>query len=594
MKKYIIIFLSTFISIASFSQKYYWYKGNKIPLTEKRDKKFILTKSSNQMKTQRVLNQRGATYINFNDFIYAGTDNSQISKSVSNPFSDCKWSIVSGINTAITNITNVIYEAPFYLSNGYEMGISNLFYVKIKNIIDLEKMKDLASQHHVEIIGANIFMPMWYTLACTKNSTGNALEMANVFYESNYFEASEPDFMVDKILCTNDQYFKSQWNLKNSGQNGGTSGVDINLCNAHTITKGSSNVIVAVIDHGIELDHPDFNNIHSLSYDSETNTSPSIVRGDHGTACAGIIGANTNNNLGVAGIAPDVKLMSISNKLRVVPNAPQTLANGFNFAVNNGAWVISNSWGHNSLKSTMIDDAIKNALTKGRKGKGCVVVFASGNNDSEVIYPANSNNDLIVVGAMSPCGQRKTPSSCDRQNWGSNYGPTLDLVAPGVLIPTTDRKGTAGYGPSDYYLKFNGTSSACPHVAGVAALILSKNPDLTQKEVVNIIESTTRKVGSYNYSTISGRVNGTWNNEMGYGLLDAYAALIKASGSECQTTDFSKKNITGFTTVSCENITASNVKVSKGGTLILNGKKSIRIGSSFEVESGGSIELNNK
>ena len=135
---------------------------------------------------------------------------------------------------------------------------------------------------------------------------------------------------------------------------------------------------------------------------------------------------------------------------------------------------------------------------------------------------------------MSQCGQRKSPNSCDGENWwGSNYGSALDVVAPGVKIYTTDISGSKGYNSSsgengDYNTNFNGTSAACPHVAGVAALVLSANPSLSAQEVRRIIESTAQKVGNYNYSYNSNRPNGTWNNEMGYGLVDAKAAVLKA------------------------------------------------------------------
>lgn len=79
---------------------------------------------------------------------------------------------------------------------------------------------------------------------------------------------------------------------------------------------------------------------------------------------------------------------------------------------------------------------------------GCVVIFASGNDNNGVNYPANSNPNILTVGAMSPCGERKNPNSCDGENWGSNFGTELDIVAPGVLIPTTDRQGNNGYNPN--------------------------------------------------------------------------------------------------------------------------------------------------
>jgi len=230
------------------------------------------------------------------------------------------------------------------------------------------------------------------------------------------------------------------------------------------------------------------------------------------------------------------------------PNIKQKLANGINWAVQNGAHIISNSWGSDLLISSLIDDAITNALTNGRGSLGCVVVFATGNDNGAVQYPANSNPNILAVGAMSQCGQRKSPTSCDTEfRWGSNFGATLDIVAPGVLIPTTDRTGVNGYNPNipihtwsggnllttdytnnDYTTWFNGTSSACPHVAGVAALILSVNPSLTGPQVRDIIEQTAQKVGGYNYTTTTGRPNGTWHNEMGYGLVNALCAVQNA------------------------------------------------------------------
>ncbi|GHT26144.1 hypothetical protein FACS189430_12600 [Bacteroidia bacterium] len=246
-----------------------------------------------------------------------------------------------------------------------------------------------------------------------------------------------------------DPDWNQQWGLSNVGQYGGTNGIDIKACNAWSFSTGS-NITVAVIDHGIELNHPDLvGNIHPQSYDTHTGTSPSIVRGDHGTACAGIIGAIRNNNNGISGVAPNSQLMSISNSLTLsTPNIQQHLAAGINWAWSNGSDVISNSWGHNALQSALITDAINNAVIQGRNGLGCVVVFASGNdNASSVSYPASLAN-VIAVGAISPCGQRKSPTSCDGENWGSNYGTNLSVVAPGVLIPTTDRQGTNGYNPN--------------------------------------------------------------------------------------------------------------------------------------------------
>jgi subtilisin family serine protease len=292
------------------------------------------------------------------------------------------------------------------------------------------------------------------------------------------------------------------------------------------------------------MNHPDLvNNVYGTGYDTKTSSSPSVVRGEHGTACAGIIGAQ-QNSIGISGIVPSSKLMSISIEL-LFSDTPQQLANGFNWAWQNGADVISNSWG-GYTPSDIIEDAITAALTQGRDGKGMVVVFAAGNeNNTNIRYPGNSNSQILVVGAISPCGERKSNTSCDGEAWGSCYGAALDVVAPGVLIPTTDIQGNAGYNPyipihidrggtkiandysnQAYTVWFNGTSAACPHVAGVAALVLSANPNLTQAEVRAIIESTCTKLPGYSYSLNSNHPNGTWNNQVGHGLVNAYAAVM--------------------------------------------------------------------
>lgn len=326
----------------------------------------------------------------------------------------------------------------------------------------------------------------------------------------------------------------------------------------------------------------------------------------HGTACAGIIGAESVNNQGIAGINPGGQLMAISNDF-FDPGNNQQLADGINKAWQNGAAVISCSW-KTSTQSPLIDDAIDSALTYGRNGKGCVVVFSSGNSNSDVIYPANSNPDILAVGAISSCGERCNPNSCYTENWGSNYGDELDIVAPGVLIPTTDIVGSDGYydvlpihtDPSiggtllssdyddkDYTVWFSGTSSACPHVAGVAGLMLSDNNALTHKDVAKIIEGTARKINTdeYTYETTAGRPNGTWNEEMGYGLIDAYCAVLNASplwlaGS------ISEDTYKRYFIYVDDAIIEDNENV----TLLFG--KEVHIVGTFEVEKGATCEIN--
>ncbi|MBW8051285.1 MAG: S8 family serine peptidase [Cytophagales bacterium] len=538
MKKLLILFSLIIANMALLAQNdYYWYKNQKVFLEKIPTKKYLTLED---IEDSIVLKQK----LNIPDLKVHKFNNINVFSSIKaykgNVKSEKKWAIVKSQNIGNVKLTtqkDIIYEVPlYYTSVGKEVGISHLFYVKLFKEDDVENLEELAQQNNVEILGNNKFMPLWFTLSCSKHSAGNALDMANLFYETGLFVASEPDLMVDLLTgCVNDPHFNNQWGLKNTGQNGGTVGADINACQAWQTTTGSNNIVVAVLDRGIELNHPDMPNMHPVSFDTESDTSPSQVLGRHGTACAGIIGASSDNNLGVAGIAQNCPLMSISNNLDLSVDVAQELAAGFNFAWQNGASVISNSWGHDAYTSTLLDDAIDNALTQGRNGLGCVVVFITQNgNNSSVTYPANSNPDILAVGALSPCEERKNPSSCDGENWGSNYGTELDIMAPGVLIPTTDRQGTNGYNTSsgtsgDYTQTFGGTSAACPHVAGVAALILSVNPCLTGQQVRDIIEQTAQKVGSYSYVTTTGRPNGTWNNEMGYGLVDAFKAVNEAA-----------------------------------------------------------------
>ena len=458
-------------------------------------------------------------------------------------YTDYCWCITE-INEQDCNLQNYVYKSSAYFTvRGDTVMLSHLLYVKLKKAEDIDLLESLADSLGFTIVGQNKFMRLWYTLSCTKHSVGNALQVANLLYESGLFAAAEPDFFgFMEIDCVNDTHASSQWGLNNTGQDGGIAGIDIGYCQAKEISQGNANIIVAIVDQGIELDHPDLGNIFPLSYDTELGVSPSIVWGEHGTACAGIIGATSNNNLGIAGIAPLSPLMSISNSLLNFPGSYIKRADGINFAWQNGASIISNSW-HCSTLSSIIDEAIDNSLHLGRGGKGCVIVFASGNDsDSIVSYPSRLDG-VLSVGAIDRCGSRagradSVPSSCDPwtgYSAGSNWGSRLSMVAPGTKIYTTDNQGDSGYNSlpyaqGNYYSGFCGTSAAAPHVAGVAALVLSVNPCLTREEVTFILESTCSKVRPdlYNYGNNPDHPNGTWNIEVGHGLVNAYEALLLA------------------------------------------------------------------
>lgn len=530
--KIIILICCVFVNFVYSQNTYYYYDGQKDNVSIDNSKIFILLDATDTNIVKEKISKYPASLEYFKKAV---------------PFENKYWSFIH--NHDAKDLIDVLQSVDYYspsvrTKNNNLVGVSHLFYVKLKSINDTVDLYKIVNEVNVEIVERNEYMPLWFTLSCANLSNSNALQMANYFYETNLFAASEPDFMEKRMQqCANDLLFENQWGLKNVNQNDAIYNYDINYCEASAITNGREDIIVAVFDEGVDLNHPDITNIHHFSFDTENGISPSEMYGSHGTACAGIIGANTNNNIGIAGIASKSPIMSISNKFEATPGAVSTRSRGILVATNNGASVISNSW-KMSTYSDLIKDAIETATRRGREGKGCVVVFASGNNNEPCVSFPSSLSSVISVGAISPCGERKNLSSCDGENWGSNYGIQLDVVAPGVLISTTDIHGATGYNVGDYITNFNGTSAACPFVSGVAALILSVNPNLTQKQVRNIIEQTAQKIRSdlYNYGTYEIRPNGSWNLEMGYGLVDAYSAVMMARDMDLYIRDTESDN----------------------------------------------------
>lgn len=406
----------------------------------------------------------------------------------------------------------VVYSAPYYiLPNGAELGLSELFLVKLKSESDYHLLESFANEHNVSIV-TNMSRPLWYKLSCTVNSTGNALEMANMAYESGLFANSEAIF-VNAIKFNaesyNDPYFGRQWYLDSSNS------YSINLDNIHEITTGNSDVLVAVIDGGFQLDHPDIDLLPGwdathqtygarlYSYDNSGYTY-------HGTGVSGIIGANVDNGIGIVGIAPDVSILPISIHMHASAyrDMHDAVVDAINYAVEQDADVISNSWSSSGY-SPYIRAAIEEALFTGRDGKGAVVVFSSGNDGSqESSYPHSDIPGIISVGNTRIDGYR---------NVRSNYGPDLDIVAPGTNIFTL----CAG----SAYMEASGTSFSCPQVSAVAALMLSVNPNLKQDVVGSILNMTATKIDTYNFVTRPYGDNALWNEEVGYGLLNCYDAV---------------------------------------------------------------------
>ena len=362
-------------------------------------------------------------------------------------------------------------------------------------------------------------------------ATAELFELVNQLQKDARVVYAEPNFIRMLKPHTNDPFYSSQWSIRNQGYLGGTVDADMDVDNAWSYVTGSG-IKVAVIDEGVDLTHPDLTANLVSGHDATglgSNGAPDESRNDaHGTACAGMIAAIANNNTGLAGVAYNAQIIPVRiaySSGRSWVTSDSWIANGINWAWQNGADVLSNSYGGGSYSST-IANAIINATNNGRSGKGSVVLFSAGNdNTSSVSFPS-SVSSAIAVGASSMCDTRKSPSSCDGETWwGSNYGTGLDVVAPGVKIYSTDISGSSGYNSGDYISNYNGTSAACPNAAAVVALILSADPSLTQQEAREILERNTDKVSGYSYSNNGSQPNGTWNTEMGYGRVNALKAV---------------------------------------------------------------------
>src|SRR5215204_81901 len=340
----------------------------------------------------------------------------------------------------------------------------------------------------------------------------------------------------------NDTQYAQQWDMRQIQAGGaGTTGWDL--------STGNNTVVICILDSGCDLTHPDLQffgrgiDLGTMAGDGSPN-GPDPRPAAHGTACAGIAASIINNNLGIAGVA---------GRCRIMPLALQRasdgeVAAGINYAADNGARVISISqrvyaagvvgvglapvgiWDF-----TIIDPAIAHAVNV----RGCVICAATGNENNGTVngYPA-LHPLVIACGASDQSDNRKSPASPDGETWGSTFGTNtylgqntgVSVVAPGVLIPTTDRQGANGYNTAagtagDYTMRFNGTSSATPHVAGFAGLLRSLYSALTNNQVRDIIEKTAQKVGRVAYADQPGFPNGTRNQEMGYGRINVLRGL---------------------------------------------------------------------
>jgi len=245
--------------------------------------------------------------------------------------------------------------------------------------------------------------------------------------------------------------------------------------------------VVAIIDSGVDYRHTAISSQCIQGYNAYYNNNdpkPDPFNNQHGTSCAGILCMQRHGGITWEGVSPNCKVMPIKVSEYVEGDLfmdDLKVKRGIIKAVDLGADILSISWGKYKA-SKHIRKAIEYAASEGRGGKGTLICCASGD-EGKVVFPATLPQ-VICIGACNMAEEYKSYTSSDKEtNWQSGAGVEVDVVAPGVMISTIENGG-------NYTTAFNGTSAACPHVAGVGALILSVNPALSAESVKGIIKRT--------------------------------------------------------------------------------------------------------
>ncbi|OGM20610.1 hypothetical protein A2771_01465 [Candidatus Woesebacteria bacterium RIFCSPHIGHO2_01_FULL_38_26b] len=308
-----------------------------------------------------------------------------------------------------------------------------------------------------------------------KASKGRGKEFTERLNRNLFVEYAEEDYAAEKLDVPNDPELSKQWGLSK-----------INADSGWDISHGNSNVKIAVVDTGINYNHPDISSKIELSVNCTSSSCSRYFTSDpdgHGTHVAGISAGITNNGVGIAGIGWDSKLFSVKVLDDSGSGYYSWIANGIMWAADNGADVINLSLG-GSLSSFTLENAVNYAWNK-----GVVIVAAAGNRGSTSrTYPAYYSNAIAVAAT----------DSTDKKASFSNYGSWVEVASPGVSIYST-------YGSGYEYL--SGTSMATPFVSGLAALIKAKNPAFSNSQIRGKLESSSDAISGTGFYWTYGRIN---------------------------------------------------------------------------------------
>jgi subtilisin family serine protease len=401
----------------------------------------------------------------------------------------CKFSLQVVLIVAVTLAFGLAGSSLAWANNGNKFVPGELL-IQVKPGVSKGKIDTLLKAHGAATSGEI------ETIRIRKiNVSDHALEKVKGALEKNpNISFVENNYLAEAADVPNDERYPSQWHLPK-----------ISAPDGWDLNTGAETVPIAIIDSGVDPTHPDLRDKLIAGYNFlGNNTDTQDVRG-HGTAVAGSAAAMTDNGTGIAGVAWNNPIMPL-----VVLNADDyatyyDIARAINYAADNGVRIMNISIGGSSASSTL-QNAVNYAWNKG------AVIFACAHNYSTETpyYPAACAN-VVAVSA--------TTSSDTRASF-SNYGDWVDISAPGVAILTTNRGG--GYG------SWSGTSFSSPITAGVAALILSANPSLTNAQVVDILTQTADDLGTTGF-----------DKYFGYGRVNAFQSILAAMGSapEPDTTD---------------------------------------------------------
>ncbi|BAZ80882.1 putative peptidase [Sphaerospermopsis kisseleviana NIES-73] len=389
---------------------------------------------------------------------------------------------------------------PAYASNKlivkFKDGINTTQANEIKNTLGVAKTET------IKLTGAQI-----WTL-----SGKTSVETALATHKNNpIFQYIEPDYIVTKaVTFPNDPSFNQLWGLHNTGQSGGTPDADIDAPEAWDIQTGNPNLVIGVLDTGVDYNHPDLvgniwtnpGEIANDGIDNDNNgyiddirgwdfayndNNPSDVDG-HGTHVSGTIAGKGNNGVGVTGVAWNAKIMPLKFLDDTGSGSTSNAILAINYATAKGVKITNNSWGGGGYSQALYD-AIN---TAGQQG--ALFIAAAGNSsanaDINPMYPAAYNLANIISVAST--------TNTDSLSSFSNYGLTsVDLGAPGSAIYSTL--------PNNSYGTLSGTSMASPHVAGAAALVWSQNPTWTAQQVKNTLMNTGDSIAALAGKTVSGK-----------------------------------------------------------------------------------------